>query len=363
MISLRSQVHPRMAVMVFLLFSLLLSACAAPTAQPSQPPEPTQAVEPAQTEVVGNVPVTASFPVTIEHKYGSTLVEQAPERVVSVGLTDQDALLALGVVPVATREWYGQRPGAIFPWAEAKLNGAALPEVLGSELDFEQIAQLQPDLIVGLYSGLTQEEYDRLAQIAPTIAQPAEYVDWGIPWQEQTITIGRALGKEAEAETLVADVEGQFAAAREQNPEFNGANAVIGATYGFPESFNAYGTQDARGRFITSLGFTIPEEINALAGDAFFASISREQIQLVEQDVMVWFTLSMEEQEMLRQDPLYQQLAVAREGRHLFFDASDPLYDALNFNSVLSLPYALDGVVPQLADVLGGGTLPASPEN
>src|SRR5262245_63429953 len=40
-----------------------------------------------------------AFPVTIEHKYGSTTIEEEPERVAVVGLTEQDALLALGVVP------------------------------------------------------------------------------------------------------------------------------------------------------------------------------------------------------------------------------------------------------------------------
>jgi ABC-type Fe3+-hydroxamate transport system substrate-binding protein len=46
---------------------------------------------------------SAAFPVTIEHKYGETTIEAAPERVVSVGFADQDPLLALGIVPVAIR--------------------------------------------------------------------------------------------------------------------------------------------------------------------------------------------------------------------------------------------------------------------
>lgn len=49
----------------------------------------------------------------------------------------------MGVVPVATRERYGERPGAIFPWAEDALGDTELPEVLDpTELDFEKIAAL-----------------------------------------------------------------------------------------------------------------------------------------------------------------------------------------------------------------------------
>ena len=57
------------------------------------------------------------FPVSVEHKYGSTTVEQEPLRVVSVGYTDQDAVLAFGVTPVGIRDWYGDQPDATWPWA------------------------------------------------------------------------------------------------------------------------------------------------------------------------------------------------------------------------------------------------------
>lgn len=334
----------RIVTLAALLAVFLLPACAAPAAAP---------VTPAAVEAE-NIPVTAAFPVTIEHKYGSTVIERAPERIVSVGLTEQDALLALGVVPVATREWYGQRPGAIFPWAEEKLGGAPLPEVLEYELDFEKVALLKPDLIVGLYSALTQEEYDKLSQIAPTIAQPEAYIDWGIPWQEQTLTLGRALGKENQARALIADVEAQFSAVREQHPEFSGASAVVASTYGFPESYYAYGSQDSRGRFLSSLGFAIPEEIDQLDGSAFGATISREQINKVDLDALIWFVGSAEEKNTLEEDALYQQLSVSIEGRDMFMDASDPVYDALNFSTVLSLPFAVEGLVPQLAALVDG---------
>jgi iron complex transport system substrate-binding protein len=156
---------------LIVIFTLLVTACGAQATT-----EPVEVTEAHATEEA------VAFPFTIEHKYGSTTVTEKPERIVLVGLTEQDALLALGIVPVATRGWYGERPGAIFEWAQDKLGDAEVPVVLpGAELNIEQIAGLNPDVIVGLYAGLTQEEYDTLSKIAPTVAQPAEYVDWGIP--------------------------------------------------------------------------------------------------------------------------------------------------------------------------------------
>jgi iron complex transport system substrate-binding protein len=63
-----------------------------------------------------------AYPVTIEHKYGSTEITAEPQRVVLVGLNEQDALLALGKVPVATSNFLDV-DGGIFPWAEAALGG------------------------------------------------------------------------------------------------------------------------------------------------------------------------------------------------------------------------------------------------
>jgi iron complex transport system substrate-binding protein len=44
-------------------------------------------------------PAGTPFPVTIEHAFGTTTVERAPERVVTLGVTDADAVLALGTTP------------------------------------------------------------------------------------------------------------------------------------------------------------------------------------------------------------------------------------------------------------------------
>ena len=37
-------------------------------------------------------------------------------------------------------------------------------------LDFEAISDANPDVILAAYSGITQEEYDTLSEIAPVVA-------------------------------------------------------------------------------------------------------------------------------------------------------------------------------------------------
>lgn len=299
---------------------------------------------------------TDPFPVTIEHKFGSTTITAAPERVVSLGYTDQDALLALGVTPVAVRYWYGDAPNAIFPWAEEAADGAA-PEVLNmpyGSLNYEAILALQPDLIIAVGAGITQEEYDLLIQIAPTVAQSGEYIDFGMPWQETTRMIGAAVGKAAEAEALIAEVEAAFAAAREANPQFAGQAVVVAYNYGDSRTYGYYTSQDSRGRFFTDLGFVIPDELTEIAGEQFYADLSTERLDLLDQDLLIFLGLQFAEggREAIENDPLISQLHVVRDERVVFIPAEYD--DALQFGTVLSLEYALEGILPELETVTNG---------
>lgn len=100
--------------------------------------------------------------VTIKHKFGETTIKKTPKRVVCVGLVEQDALLALGIVPVAVTKWFGEAPGCIFPWTTDELPDVKLPTVLDatSGIPVEKVAAQAPDLIIGLYSGVTKRNAD-----------------------------------------------------------------------------------------------------------------------------------------------------------------------------------------------------------
>ncbi|WCO68788.1 iron-siderophore ABC transporter substrate-binding protein [Iamia majanohamensis] len=292
-----------------------------------------------------------AFPVTIEHKYGETVVEEAPERVVSVGFTEQDSLLALGIVPVGIRDWYGDQPDATWPWAQDEL-GDAEPEVLSSEdINFEAVAALRPDLIVGVSSGMTDQEYDTLSEIAPTLAQTDEYVDFGTPWQDQLELVGRAVGRSDEAAALTEDLEGRFADIRAEHPELQGQEVAV--SYAVSESeIGAYGTQDVRGRLMLDIGMAIPDEFDELAGDQFYSSFSLEEVERLDRDVVVWVSASDAINQRIADSPVRQQLDAVDEGREVFLTAEQAA--AAGFSSPLSLPYLLDELVPMLTAAVDG---------
>ena len=268
------------------------------------------------------------------------------------GLREQDSLLALGIVPVATTEWYGKHPGAIFPWAEEALGDAPKPEVLDftDGLEFERIAGLRPDLIVAVYSGLTQKDYDTLSKIAPTIAQPPGQVDWGSSWQDEILTVGRAVGRPQQAEELRAEAQALLDKAAEEHPEFKGLTGAVATPY---QGVWVYGPQDARSRLLTDLGFTFPDELRDVGGDEFGGQLSGEKLDLLDVGTLVWFA-NPAPAEKVRENKVYRRLDVRAEGRDVFLPEDGTLYEATSFISVLSIPLLVDELVPKLAAAADG---------
>jgi iron complex transport system substrate-binding protein len=292
----------------------------------------------------------SAFPVTIDHAYGTTEIPEEPERVVSLGYTEQDAILALGVVPVAVRYAFGPEDDVFFPWAD-EAAGDAYPEILPrAEVDPEQIAALQPDLIMAVTAGLTEDEYETLSAIAPTVVQPEEHIAFGTPWQEQTRITGEALGRPDRAEELIADVEEQVAAARAAHPELEGKTVTLsGPAYEGEYPFHT--SDDTRTRFFLDLGMVVDPELDAAAQSEFYGTVSREEARMLDADVLVFQSGSDAERAGIEADPVLSGLPTVAEGRSIFIEDDD--YAALQFASALSLPYLLDSFVPELSGVVG----------
>jgi iron complex transport system substrate-binding protein len=280
----------------------------------------------------------AAFPVSIAHKFGSTTIEKQPERVVTVGWNDQDPVLALGVVPVSTREWFTEYPN--YPWVKEALAGKPIT-TFSAELNFEAIIKQQPDLILAIYETINKETYDKLSQIAPTVIQSADYADEQTPWDVQTLTTGKALGKSAEAQALVAKVNAKIDEAKAANPQFAGKTLVV--DFG-PEKGQHWliPAKDPRRALFDALGFAAQTESE---------DVSEERLDLLDRDVL--FVNGATKKDMLA-SPAFNRLKVAAEDRTLYTSFSTPLGGALAYSGPNALLYALDVLVPQLKAATDG---------
>ena len=304
-----------------------------------------------------------AFPVTIEHLYGETTIEKAPERIVSLGYTDHDTLLQLGIEPIGVRDWYGIFDKATGPWAADLWSADADPEVFGKdEINAEAVAALHPDLILAVNPGLEEDEYTALAKIAPVVTHPAAYKNYNTPWAEQVATIGKAVGKVDEAKAIVDEHQARLAQVPIDHPEFVGKSATIACFYG--QDPCAYVSQDATNRFLTDIGFDHPDSIDQHAGTSDYAEYSAENMDQLDLDVTVWLvgTSGPDARRLIEGLPLYKTMRLQTEGRSVFIEENAQALDnAISVSSPLSQRYLIDKFVPMLAAAVDGNPATSVP--
>ncbi len=292
--------------------------------------------------------------VTIKHAFGETKIPSPPSRVVSAGYTEQDDLLAVGVVPVAVTNWFGDQPFGVWPWAQPKL-GAAQPVVLdlSNGIQIDQIATLKPDLIVATNAGLDADTYAKLSAIAPTVAQSGEDAFFE-PWKDQANTIGQAVFRDAGMGKLISDLGDKFVNVGKSNTSFSGKKVfmVRGAIIGDVAEITPSGW---RTEFLTQMGFVIGGGLDNYVdqgGNGTSALVPRDKMASVLDgaDVLIWTTESDQDQNALLADPTFAQLKATRTNRNVL--TGKDLAGAITFATVLSYAMVADRLPPLIAKVL-----------
>ncbi|CAA0103823.1 Fe(3+)-citrate-binding protein YfmC [Mycolicibacterium vanbaalenii] len=278
--------------------------------------------------------------VTVPHAFGETRIPAPPTRVVSAGLTGADDLLALDVVPIAVTDWFGGEPFGVWPWALPRL-GDAQPVVLylTDGVPIDQIAGLRPDLIVATDAGLDQDSYTRLSAVAPTIPQSGRDAFFE-PWRDRATAIGQAVFRHDDMQALIADVDAQFAAVKEANPQFADKQVLLLEGTMFRDSVQVQGP-GWRHEFLTQMGLTVVTPDRELIPRDDTAPV------LDSADVVIWTTESDEEQAALLADP-----AIAALGRRNVFTGKE-LAGAIAYASTLSYPVVAEKLPPMIAAALG----------
>ncbi len=296
-------------------------------------------------------------PVTIEHALGTTTLESKPERVATVAWANHEVPLALGVVPVGMAAAnFGDDDGdGLLPWVAEKLEELdAETPVLFDEtdgIDFEAVADTAPDVILASYSGLTQEDYDTLSEIAPVVAYPE--TAWGTPWQDMIAFNSQGMGMAEEGEALIADLEEEIAAAAAEYPSLEGASAMFLTHVDTSDlsEVSFYTNHDTRALFFEDLGLSTPESVATASAetDAFSLTHSAEQADTFG-DVDIIVTYGGDELvEALEGDPLLSQMPAVENGAIVPLPGTDPLGTAAN-PTPLAISWVLDDYLSLLAE-------------
>ena len=342
----------KISIIFTIAITLLLTACSSSDKSSSGEKDTiaTPAVTKSPTDTLNSDEVTenTTYPITIQHAFGETIITSKPERVVTISWGNQDVPLALGVIPVGVSEAnYGVTDGSgLLPWtAEAfKQLGVENPLLFKDTagLDYEAISNAEPDIILAAYSGISKEEYELLSAIAPVVAYPEQA--WQTYWRDQIMMNANSIGMKAEGEQLVADLEQLIQDKTSQLPQLKDKTAAF--FYFNPSDlgkFYVYLPSDPRAAYLTDLGMVFPNSVLELAeGSASFAlELSAEGAdRLSDVDVMITYgsgTLL----EALQQDALLGTIPAVKRGSVAIIQDGTPLA-ASGTPSALSIQATID---------------------
>lgn len=338
---------------------LLLAGCgsssAASAAESTAPAADETAAAASQEADTGKD--EAVFPVSVKHVYGETVIESKPERVVTLAFGNQDVVLSLGIVPVGfSAANYGvQDDSGMLPWTQEKLKelGEENPNVFQDTdgIDYEAVADCDPDIILAPYSGLTQEEYDMLTKIAPTVAYPDQA--WTISTEDWITITAQALGIPEKGQEVVDHMHDVIEEKKSEHPEFEG-KTFVWITFNEDDlsALHAYSPDDSRCKFLTEFGFSYPESISEYVQDGKYSlDISAENADLLyDADFLIGYSTEAG-YAAAAADPVLGEIPALKKNAVVSIDSGTPLSAALTMTP-LSFDYTIDEYTDKLAEAV-----------
>jgi len=188
-------------LLVLFIIASLISACAVSTGTP--------------TAATTDEPAAAT-PRVIRHALGESTISGIPQRIVALEWTYVEDLLALGIQPIGVADIEGYHDWVKVP---ISLDPGVVDVGERGEPNLEALTGLKPDLIITA-AFRSAANYVQLKAIAPTIAFDSYPTDESITQYDEMrqtfLMIADLVGRTAEGEAVLAQMEAKFAAARTQ---------------------------------------------------------------------------------------------------------------------------------------------------
>lgn len=292
--------------------------------------------------------------ITIEHALGEAVIDARPERIITLGQGSTETAIALGTIPVGMEEYaWGSDETGYMPWIHEAVTeaGGELPEQItgGTELDVEAILELKPDLILAPWSGLTQDQYDLISEIAPTVAYPEQ--PWTITWQEQIATVGEAMGQDGEADALIDDIDAQLAGA--QRDEYAGLTFSFVYNTG-PGTLGVFFPTEQRVAMVSALGLTVDPVVETFdeteVTDSAIIGLENAD-QLAGSDLLFTFYSDEANREEVESQALYASIPAVASGA-VVAPEDQPFVTGSSMINALTVPWALERYVPMIDEAV-----------
>ncbi|MEU9462328.1 iron-siderophore ABC transporter substrate-binding protein [Streptomyces sp. NPDC048312] len=293
---------------------------------------------------------SGAFPVSIKSALGTAEIKEQPERVVTLGQGSAETAIALGHTPVGMEkyEWGSDKTGYL-PWIHdaVKKSGDKLPTQFtgGEDIDFEAITELEPDVILAPWSGITQKDYDILKDIAPTVAYPD--LPWSTDWDQQIDIVAKALGQPDEAKTLTSKIEKQLSDAAATRPEYKKHTFSYIYNTG-PGTLGVFKPNEQRVKMVSSLGLKVDPVVNTFketkGTDSALIGLENAE-KLKDSDLLFTFYMDDKSRKEIEAQPLYTAMPAVKSGA-VVAGKDNSFVTASSIINPLTVPWVIDRYLP-----------------
>ena len=300
--------------------------------------------------------------MTVAHAHGETTIEKAPTRIATIGWADADVVAALGVVPVGAPKitWGGNAKGSTdwFDAQAAKLgvkDGDIARYDDSAGIPFDAIAATSPDLILGLSSGVSKEEYDKLTQdragrrlhrqaVGHPVGGPARRDRQGPRQGHRGGRSSRPRRTKVIADAIAA------------NPQIKGKSAAW--AWFSPTDLSTIGlytSADMRPQMLREFGLVDSPTVAAMSKDTseFSVNLSAEKASTLDADLVVFYAEEGAGAEQITGNALLGQIPALQKKQYVA-SADNAVALSMSLPSPLSVQTAVDEFLPKIVSALNG---------
>lgn len=261
-----------------------------------------------------------SYPVTVSHEGGETVIEQEPSRIAALEWHLVEDLLVMGIQPVAIADVEGFKTWVTI---DSQLADDVQDVGLRQEPSLEALSAAEPDLILAL-DYRDAAIYDQLSEIAPTILMSAYPKEEGVTplddLRDRLRFEASFLNRAAEAEEAIAEMNATIEekAVAIEEAGLTGAPFVViqGFTSENAPVWRIFTDQALVGDSISATG--LENVWTADGGDWGFTTNDIESFIELPEDVNVFYIVNDTDNivaGVLADDPIWQSLPFVQEGR------------------------------------------------
>ncbi|NKV71827.1 ABC transporter substrate-binding protein [Rhodococcus hoagii] len=218
----------------------------------------------------------------------------------------------------------------------------------GSEIDIEAVAKLDPDLILAPWSGVTQQQYDALSALAPTVAYAEKA--WTTTWEDQIRVIGKAMGKAPEADQEIAKVKAAPSSrCHGGTPRVRGSVVLVRLQHG-PGTLGVFFPDEQRVAMVRGLGLQVDPIVNTLpeTEGTDSALIGLENAHLLkDSDLLFTFYSDDANRAEIEAQPVYRQIPAIARGSVVAPEDQSFVTGSSMINP-LTVPWSLERYVPMI---------------